>query len=64
MIKAIENEAALAAAFNAKTEYEWPPIPFELLPSSAETAPYGPMCRNPKACVGKGYCPLDPTCGD
>ena len=26
--------------------------------------PYGVMCRNPKACEGKGYCPLDPTCGD
>ena len=26
--------------------------------------PYGEWCRNPKACAGKGYCPLDPTCGD
>ena len=26
--------------------------------------PYGPMCRNPAACKGIGYCPLDPTCGD
>lgn len=25
---------------------------------------YGPMCRNPSACKGKGYCPLDPNCGD
>jgi hypothetical protein len=25
---------------------------------------YGPMCRNPAACDGKGYCPLDPTCGE
>jgi hypothetical protein len=26
--------------------------------------PYGEWCRNPDACRGKGYCPLDPTCGD
>ena len=26
--------------------------------------PYGEWCRNPEACAGKGYCPLDPTCGD
>ena len=26
--------------------------------------PYGPMCRDPAACKGKGYCSLDPTCGD
>lgn len=26
--------------------------------------PYGVMCRRPKACRDKGYCPLDPTCGD
>lgn len=25
---------------------------------------YGQMCRNPSACKGKGYCPLDPTCAD
>jgi|ERR1700721_4821465 len=25
---------------------------------------YGEWCRNPAACAGKGYCPLDPTCGD
>ena len=27
-------------------------------------SPYGEWCRDPKACAGKGYCPLDPTCGD
>lgn len=27
-------------------------------------APYGEWCRDPNACKGKGYCPLDPTCGD
>lgn len=27
-------------------------------------SPYGEMCRNPDVCAGKGYCPLDPTCGD
>lgn len=32
-------------------------------PLKAES-PYGERCRNPKACTGKGYCPLDPTCGD
>ena len=26
--------------------------------------PYGPMCREPKSCENKGYCPLNPTCGD
>jgi hypothetical protein len=26
--------------------------------------PYGEWCRDPAACAGKGYCPLDPTCGD
>ena len=26
--------------------------------------PYGPMCRKPKSCENKGYCPLNPTCGD
>ena len=25
---------------------------------------YGEWCRKPEACRGKGYCPLDPTCGD
>ena len=25
---------------------------------------YDEWCRNPAACVGKGYCPLDPNCGD
>jgi len=25
---------------------------------------YGEWCRKPAACAGKGYCPLDPTCGD
>ena len=25
---------------------------------------YGEWCRKPEACAGKGYCPLDPTCGD
>lgn len=29
-----------------------------------KSAPYGEMCRNPDLCVGKGYCPRDPTCGD
>jgi hypothetical protein len=31
---------------------------------AVEEPPYGAMCRNPEACKGKGYCPLDPTCGD
>ena len=26
--------------------------------------PYGPMCREPKSCENKSYCPLNPTCGD
>ena len=25
---------------------------------------YGEWCRRPEACIGKGYCPLDPTCAD
>lgn len=25
---------------------------------------YAEWCRDPAACVGKGYCPRDPTCGD
>lgn len=25
---------------------------------------YGEWCRKPEACAGKGYCPLDPNCGD
>lgn len=25
---------------------------------------YGPMCRDPHLCSGKGYCPRDPTCAD
>lgn len=29
-----------------------------------QKAPYGPMCRDPDLCVGKGSCPLNPTCGD
>ena len=29
-----------------------------------EARPYGEWCRKPEACAGKGYCPLDPTCGD
>ena len=29
-----------------------------------ENSPYGEMCRKPDACRNKGYCPLDPTCGD
>lgn len=27
-------------------------------------APYGEMCRDPKICAGKGYCPRDPNCGE
>lgn len=23
---------------------------------------YGEMCRDPKICAGKGYCPRDPSC--
>jgi hypothetical protein len=26
-------------------------------------APY-PMCRDPEACAGRGYCPRDPACND
>ena len=33
-------------------------------PLSRKDAPYGEWCRKPDACAGKGYCPLDPTCGD
>lgn len=29
-----------------------------------DTRAYGEWCRKPAACAGKGYCPLDPTCGD
>lgn len=29
-----------------------------------DSRPYGEWCRNRAACAGKGYCPLDPTCGD
>lgn len=25
---------------------------------------YGEMCRDPKLCAGKGYCPRDPACSD
>lgn len=25
---------------------------------------YGEMCRDPKLCAGKGYCPRDPACND
>ncbi len=25
---------------------------------------YGEMCRDPKACAGKGYCPRDPACSE
>lgn len=38
-----------------------------MTPGDAEAIgepPYGPMCRDPNKCAGKGYCPLDPTCGD
>ena len=36
----------------------------EALSITPEPTPYGPMCRDPSKCAGKGYCPLDPTCGD
>jgi hypothetical protein len=36
----------------------------ERLAKLREKAPYGPMCRDPDQCVGLGYCPRDPTCGD
>jgi hypothetical protein len=26
--------------------------------------PYNERCRSPWECVGKGYCPRDPNCGD
>lgn len=29
-----------------------------------EVTPYGPMCRYPLTCAGKGSCPRDPCCGD
>jgi hypothetical protein len=40
--------------------------PQETVPAGRpiHTPPYGERCRNPDACKGKGYCPLDPTCGD
>jgi len=37
--------------------------PEDLKADKTKTA-YGKWCRNPQACTGKGYCPLDPTCGD
>ena len=33
-------------------------------PQPESKPPYGPWCRDRTACDGKGYCPLDPTCGD
>jgi|HubBroStandDraft_2_1064218.scaffolds.fasta_scaffold166512_3 hypothetical protein len=27
-------------------------------------APYGEWCRDPLSCNLRGYCSLDPTCGD
>lgn len=42
-----------------------PIVRFERRPHCLTTAPpYGPMCRDPKLCAGKGYCPRDPVCGD
>ena len=39
-------------------------LPRALLETPRREPPYGPMCREPKSCENKGYCPLDPTCGD
>jgi hypothetical protein len=33
-------------------------------PPLTDDRPYGEWCRKPEACRDKGYCPLDPTCGD
>lgn len=30
----------------------------------AKRGVYSEWCRNPDACEGKGYCPLDPNCAD
>lgn len=38
--------------------------PFESKAKATRNSPYGVWCRKPDACAGKGYCPLDPTCGD
>lgn len=63
---------ALTRAVNAAIERGEPvfveqPTP-ECLAERAKraraNAPYGEMCRDPKICAGKGYCPRDPTCGD
>ena len=35
-----------------------------VLSKTAPSGPYGEWCRNPSACADRGYCPLDPTCGD
>lgn len=29
-----------------------------------ERSPYPEMCREPKLCAGKGYCPRDPACNE
>ncbi len=35
-----------------------------LLLDSYSKGVYGEMCRDPKICEGKGYCPRDPACND
>jgi hypothetical protein len=39
-------------------------LPRALLETPRREPPYGPMCRNPSLCAGKGWCPRNPTCGD
>ncbi len=35
------------------------------IPRQGEPDPiYKEWCRSPAACMGKGYCPLDPVCSD
>ena len=39
-------------------------IPTVTKPRTVQKGVYGEWCRKPEACASKGYCPLDPNCGD
>lgn len=41
----------------------WDQIFSTLFDPPKANAPY-PWCLHPEICVGKGYCPRDPNCGE
>jgi hypothetical protein len=58
VIEHIGDNATASIRIDGMPAYEISVVKFD------SVAPCGLWCRNPGACAGKGYCPLDPTCAN